>query len=137
MNLLAEIQSLKDKFLHRRLRPVESAQGPVVTCGGRELLNFSSNDYLGLASDPRLIGAARDAAQKWGTGSGASRLLSGSLAVHHELEEATARYKREESAVLFSSGFLANLGAIQALACKSDKVWIDSYCQASVIAAPR
>ena len=137
MSFQTELDFLKQNHLHRSLRRIESPQGREVTAGGRRLLNFSSNDYLGLASDPRLAEAAAEAARRWGTGSGASRLLSGPLGIHHELEEKIAAFRREEAAIVFSSGFAANLGAIPALVGEGDAVWIDRFSHASIVDAAR
>ncbi len=99
----------------RRLRALEGPCGPRVRVEGRELLCFSSNDYLGLAADPRLAEAAARAARRWGTGAGASRLITGTLGLHGELEERLAALKGAEAAVLFSTGYQANQGLLQGL----------------------
>ncbi|MBI5015305.1 MAG: 8-amino-7-oxononanoate synthase [Deltaproteobacteria bacterium] len=100
----------------RSLRPLEGPTAARVRVEGRELRNFSSNDYLGLAADPRLAEAAGAAARRWGSGAGASRLITGTLGIHGELEEALAALKGAETALLFSTGYQANLGLLQALA---------------------
>ena len=105
-----------DAALHRALRTIESAQGPTVTLDGREVLLLCSNDYLGLAGDPRLREAAAEAAARWGAGAGASPLVSGHMGIHRELEARLAELKGTEACVLFGSGFLANTGVIAALA---------------------
>ena len=102
--------------LQRALRTIESAQGPKVMLDGREVLLLCSNDYLGLAGDQRLRDAAAEAAQRWGTGAGASPLVSGNMAPHRELAARLAELKGTEACVLFGSGFLANTGVIAALA---------------------
>ena len=107
---------LIDPALHRELRTIESAQGPKVTLDGREVLLLCSNDYLGLAGDPRVRDAASEAAQRWGAGAGASPLVSGHMGIHRELEQRLAELKGTEACVLFGSGFLANTGVIAALA---------------------
>jgi len=99
-----ELAHVRDANLFRELRTVDSAQGPRVKVHGISLLNFSSNDYLGLATVPELREAAAKAAERYGLGSGASRLICGSLAPHHQLEEALARFKGAEAALTFSSG---------------------------------
>lgn len=137
MEFSSLLEDLKARRLYRRVRSLASAQGPRVRLEGREVLNFSSNDYLGLAADPRLADAAREAAGRWGTGSGASRLVSGSLGIHDALEEAAARFKGEEAALLFPAGFMANLGVLQALAGRGDTVWIDRAVHASIVDAAR
>jgi 8-amino-7-oxononanoate synthase len=105
-----------DPALRRTLREIESAQGPTVTLDGQDVLLLCSNDYLGLAGDPRLREAAAEAAYRWGAGAGASQLVSGHMTIHRELEERLAELKGYEACVLFGSGFLANTGVIAALA---------------------
>jgi 8-amino-7-oxononanoate synthase len=105
-----------DPALHRSLRTIESAQGPKVTLDGREVILLCSNDYLGLAGDPRVREAAAEFASRWGAGAGASPLVSGNMAPHRELCARLAELKGTEACVLFGSGFLANTGVIAALA---------------------
>jgi 8-amino-7-oxononanoate synthase len=105
-----------DPSLHRSLREIQSAQGPKVVLDGREVLLLCSNDYLGLAGDPRLREAAAEAAMRWGAGAGSSQLVSGHMTIHRDLEERLAELKGYEACVLFGSGFLANTGVIAALA---------------------
>jgi 8-amino-7-oxononanoate synthase len=105
-----------DPALHRHLRTIESAQGPSVTLDGREVLLLCSNDYLGLAGDPRVGEAAARAARDWGAGAGASPLVSGHMTPHRELAARLAELKGTEACVLFGSGYLANTGVIAALA---------------------
>ncbi len=105
-----------DPALHRALRTIESAQGPTVMLDGREVLLLCSNDYLGLAGDPRLREAAARAARDWGAGAGASQLVSGHMTPHRELAARLAELKGTEACVLFGSGYLANTGVIAALA---------------------
>jgi 8-amino-7-oxononanoate synthase len=102
--------------LHRELREIESAQGPKVVMDGREVVLLCSNDYLGLAGDPRVREAAADAAERWGAGAGASQLVSGHMTPHRELAARLAELKGTEACVLFGSGYLANTGVIAALA---------------------
>lgn len=132
-----DLEAIRGQGLFRELRRMDSAQGPVIDAGGRRLRNFSSNDYLGLAGDPRLQEAAMRALQKFGAGSGASRLICGSLAPHHELEEAIAAFKNTAAALSFSSGYAAALGTICALAGKDDVVVLDKLVHASVVDAAR
>ena len=105
-----------DPALHRHLRTIESAQGPKVVLDGREVLLLCSNDYLGLAGDPRVAEAAAEYAARWGAGAGASQLVSGHMAPHRELAARLAELKGTEACVLFGSGYLANTGVIAALA---------------------
>ncbi|MBN8560331.1 MAG: 8-amino-7-oxononanoate synthase [Leptolyngbya sp. UWPOB_LEPTO1] len=106
--------------------------GAVIQIGDRQFLNFASNDYLGLATDDRLINAAIQAIQNYGTGSTGSRLLTGHRALHRELETAIAQLKQAEDAIVFSSGYLANLGAIAALVGKRDLILSDQYNHSSL-----
>jgi len=129
----AELASLDAKGLRRSLEPLASAQGPVVTVGGRPLVNLCSNDYLGLAGDPRLRRAAAEAAEREGAGSGAARLVAGDLAVHGRLERALAAFEGTEAALLFGSGYHANAGVPAALVGRDDAVFSDVLNHASII----
>lgn len=137
IELGARLADLEKDGLRRSLKRVDSAQGVVVETGGRLLVNFSSNDYLGLASEPFLAEAARKALERFGTGSGASRLISGSLAPHAELEGALARWKGAQAALAFSSGYAAALGAFGALVGKGDVVILDKLCHACIVDGAR
>ena len=117
---------------YRSLQTIEGRTGATVFLGGQEVINFASNDYLGLAGDERVIAAAIAAIHEFGTGSTGSRLLSGHRELHRELEEAIASTKQTEDAVVFSSGYLANLGAITALAGKRDLILSDQYNHSSL-----
>lgn len=116
---------------------MDSAAGTRVRVGGRELLNFSANDYLGLAQHPALKEAAVKAVEQYGAGSGASRLVCGSLAVHHELEEVLAAFKGTEAALSFSTGFAAAQGAIVALLDKGDVLIVDKLVHACIVDAAK
>jgi 8-amino-7-oxononanoate synthase len=109
----------------RTRRIVESAQGPRLTVEGRDYLAFASNDYLGLANDPRLITAAKNAIDRYGIGAGASHMVSGHMAPHHELEIALARFMGMDSALYFGSGYAANLGILTSLAARGDHIFAD------------
>lgn len=135
--LARRLADLREQGLHRELRRVDSPQSPRVMIGGKSLLNFSSNDYLGLANHPALTKAAMQAVEKFGAGSGASRLICGSLAPHHELEDALATFKGTEAALSFSSGCAAALGTITALVGKDDIIVIDKLVHASIVDAAR
>lgn len=128
---------LRERNLLRELRRVDSAQESRIETGGRTLLNFSSNDYLGLANHPALKAAAVAAVGKFGAGAGASRLVCGSLAPFHELEEALAAFKRTEAALTFATGCAAALGAITALAGPDDVLILDKLVHASIVDAAR
>ena len=127
---LAEIERLG---LSRRLRLISGPQGPRVLLDGRPVLLLCSNNYLGLADHPRVREAAAEAAMRWGVGAGASRLVSGTMTIHRRLEERLATFKGTESCVLFGSGYLANLGAIGALAGPGDAVFSDELNHASIV----
>ena len=127
---LAELES---SGLRRRLRVIEGPQGPEVVLDGRPVLLLCSNNYLGLADHPRLRRAAADAALSLGTSAGASRLISGSMSIHAELESRLAEFKGTEAALLFGSGYLANMGAIAALAQRGEVVLSDELNHASII----
>ena len=127
---LAELES---SGLRRRLRVIEGPQGPEVVLDGRRVLLLCSNNYLGLADHPRLRRAAADAALSLGTSAGASRLISGSMSIHAELESRLAEFKGTEAALLFGSGYLANMGAIAALSQRGEVVLSDELNHASII----
>jgi glycine C-acetyltransferase/8-amino-7-oxononanoate synthase len=134
MNDVAErLAELRASGLHRRLRLIEGAQGPRVQLDGRDVLLLCSNDYLGLAGHPRVREATAEAALAWGAGAGAARLISGNMAPHRELERRLAAFKRYEAALLFGSGYLANLGAISALAGRGSVVFSDELNHASIV----
>jgi glycine C-acetyltransferase/8-amino-7-oxononanoate synthase len=127
------LEELRDSGLYRRLRLVEGPQGPRVLLDGKPVLLLCSNNYLGLADHPLLREAAADAAMRFGAGAGASRLISGSMEPHRELEARLAEFKRYQSALLFGSGYLANCGAIAALAGRGEVVFSDQLNHASII----
>jgi 8-amino-7-oxononanoate synthase len=127
---LAELDS---SGLRRRLRTVEGPQGPQVLLDGRPVLLLCSNNYLGLADHPRLRRAAADAALSLGTSAGASRLISGSMSIHAELESRLAEFKGTQAALLFGSGYLANTGTIAALAQRGEVVFSDELNHASIV----
>jgi 8-amino-7-oxononanoate synthase len=135
--LTARIQAIREQGLYRSLRRVESAQGPVIKVGDQTLLNFSSNDYLGLAAHPALIEAAQAGTSRFGAGAGASRLICGSLACHHELEEAVAAFKGTEAALSFSSGYATAIGTLCALLDRNSVVVIDRLVHACIVDAAR
>ena len=126
------MQTIHKAAWYRSVKPLESPPGPTIQRDGRSLINFASNDYLGLANDPRLKQAAITAIQAWGTGSTGSRLLSGHRSLHSQLETAIADWKRTEAALVFSSGYLANLGTITALVGQRDLILGDQYNHSSL-----
>ncbi len=127
------LQELEQLGLSRRLRMISGPQGPRVLLDGRPVLLLCSNNYLGLADHPRVREAAAEAAMRWGVGAGASRLVSGTMTIHRRLEERLAAFKGSETCVLFGSGYLANLGAIGALAGPGDTVFSDELNHASIV----
>src|SRR5512137_781655 len=115
-----ELQGLKEAGLYNRIRTLSSPQGAWLVVDGRRVLNFCSNNYLGLANHPRILQAARQAMEKYGVGPAAVRSIAGTMDLHLELERRMAAFKGVESAITFQSGFTANLATIQALVSKED-----------------
>ncbi len=132
-----QLRALRARSLHRKLREIGSAQGVEVQIVGRQLVNFSSDDYLGLAADPILRQAATAAIEEFGVGAGSSRLISGTQTPHAALESALARWKRVPAAISFSSGYAAAVGALPALASKEEVVILDKACHAAFIDGAR
>ncbi|MEK6714364.1 MAG: 8-amino-7-oxononanoate synthase, partial [Nitrospirota bacterium] len=128
-----ELAALERQGLKRCLRNVTSAQGRKIILDGKEVLNFCSNNYLGLADDPRLREAAVECIQKEGVGSGASRLICGNMAAHRNLEETIARFKGAESCLTFSTGYMANVGIISSIFGRDDMIFCDRLNHASII----
>ena len=128
-----QLDALRDQSLYRQLREIGAAQGATIELDGRRLVNFASNDYLGLANDPRLREAAIATIREFGVGAGASRLVSGTLSPHLRLEEALAEWKKTEAALTFSSGYAAAVGIIPVLVTPNDVVILDKLCHASLI----
>src|SRR5580698_379846 len=118
--LVSRLGDLQQQNLYRELRRVDSAQSPHLIVDGQPVLNFSSNDYLGLANEPALKAAAAEAVEKYGAGAGSSRLICGSQGPHHELDETLAAFKGTQSALAFSSGYAAVTGTIAALLDAND-----------------
>lgn len=131
--LQEQLQGLRAQSLHRKLREIGTAQGAEVQIVGQQLVNFSSNDYLGLANDPLLREAAKTAVAEFGVGAGSSRLGSGTQSPHVRLEAALANWLGTQAALSFSSGYAAALGTIPALVGKEDVVVLDKLCHASLI----
>ena len=132
-----ELDQIRAAGLYRELRTVASPQGARIRIDGRDLLNFSSNDYLGLANDPLLKRAAADAIEKYGVGAGASRLVCGNLEPYEVLERKLATFKAKEAAIVFGSGYAANVGTIPALVGEGDTVILDKLDHASIIDGAR
>ena len=133
--LQADLESLQARALYRRRRVVEGPQGAEIVVHGRRLLNFSSNDYLGLAAHPALAAAARRGLDEYGSGSGAAHLVTGHTRAHHALEEELAEFVQRPRALLFSSGYLANLGIAGALLGRDDLIVEDRLNHASLLDA--
>lgn len=129
----SELARLKEAGLYRKLRRVEGDQGSTLILDGREVINFSSNNYLGIANHPALSEAAKAAIDRYGCGSGASRLISGNMALHEELEHRIAELKGTEAALVFNSGFQANTGVVPTLVGEGDIVFSDALNHASII----
>jgi len=127
------LEDLKELGLYRRMRMISGIQGPHVVLDGRPVLLLCSNNYLGLAGHPRVCEAAAEAALQHGVGAGASRLVSGTMTIHRRLEERLATFKGTEAAVLFGSGYLANVGVVSALAASGEVVFSDELNHASII----
>jgi glycine C-acetyltransferase len=128
-----EIQKLKDDGLYNRIRTLSSPQGAWLVVDGKRVLNFCSNNYLGLANHPRIVEAAQEAVRKYGVGPAAVRSIAGTMDLHLELERRLAAFKGVQAAITFQSGFTANLGTIPALVGKDDAVFSDELNHASII----
>ena len=128
-----EIEGLKEQGLYNRIRTIGSAQGAWLAVDGKTVLNFCSNNYLGLANHPRIVEAARQATMNYGVGPAAVRSIAGTMDLHVQLEQRLARFKGVEDVITFQSGFTANLGTISALVGKEDVIFSDRLNHASII----
>lgn len=133
MDWQKQLDSLEDRGLLRRLRTVTSEQGPYVEIDGHRVLLLCSNNYLGLATHPKVIEASSRATARFGVGSGGSRLISGSMSCHRQLEGELAAFKGSERALLFNSGYAANCGILQGLLEEGDMIFSDALNHASII----
>jgi len=131
--LKENIGDLKSRGLYSTINIVQGQNGPIIKIGGREFINLSSNNYLGLAADPRVIRASVAATEKYGAGAGAVRTINGTLDIHVELEEKLANFKHTEATIVFQSGFNCNMGAIAAVMDKNDAILSDELNHASII----
>ncbi|MBI4114954.1 MAG: 8-amino-7-oxononanoate synthase [Candidatus Omnitrophica bacterium] len=131
--LTEDLEELKSKGLFRTLRTLSNIRGTHATWKDKEIILFCGNDYLGLSRHPRVIAKAREALQKYGVGSGAARLISGTSDLHTRLEEELARFKKKETALLYGAGYLTNVGVLSALAGQKDLIVMDKLCHASLI----
>ncbi|HEX6305374.1 MAG TPA: glycine C-acetyltransferase [Anaerolineales bacterium] len=132
-----ELDNLKEAGLYNRIRTLSSAQGAWLVVDGQRVLNFCSNNYLGLANHPRMLAAARQALDEYGVGPAAVRTIAGTMDLHVRLDERLAEFKRVDSAITFQSGFNANLGTIPALVGKGDAIFSDELNHASIIDGSR
>jgi 8-amino-7-oxononanoate synthase len=130
-----ELDVLEKNSLRRSLRVISQTEGPRLTLGDRSLLNFSSNNYLGLARHTQVLEAVRQVLEHWGVGATSSRLISGTSIIHRDLEDALAAYLGRPSALLFPTGYMANLGVITSLVGQGDAVVMDRLCHASLVDA--
>ncbi len=135
--LTDQLDDLKAKGTHFRLRVLDDEQAPVCTFDGKKVINLASNNYLGLTTHPKLREAALDATRKYGVGSGAVRTIAGTMKIHMELEEKIARFKNVEACVVFQSGFAANAGTVSAILGKEDFIISDELNHASIIDGAR
>ena len=134
-NLAAELEERRARGLYRSRRILEGVQKPIQVVDGRKVVAFCSNDYLGLAGHAKVVAAFRKAAGTYGVGAGAAHLVNGHTRAHHQLEEELATFTNRERALLFSTGYMANMGAAQALAGRGDDVLEDRLNHASLIDA--
>jgi len=128
-----ELDNLKEAGFYNRIRTLSSAQGAWLVVDGERVLNFCSNNYLGLANHPRIVAAARQAVEEFGVGPAAVRTIAGTMDLHVQLEQRMAAFKKVESAITFQSGFSANTGTIPALVGKGDAIFSDELNHASII----
>jgi len=135
--LTDQLNDLKAKGTHFKLRVLEDEQRPVCTFDGKKVINLASNNYLGLTTHPKLREAALEATRKYGVGSGAVRTIAGTMRIHMELEEKIARFKNVEACVVFQSGFTANAGTVSAFLSKDDFIISDQLNHASIIDGAR
>ena len=131
--LTDELNKLREQKLYQKLRILEGEQRPTARFDGREVINLSSNNYLGLTTHPKLKQKALQAIEQWGVGSGAVRTIAGTMSLHMELEEKIARFKNVEASVVFQSGFTANAGTVQAILTRDDVIISDELNHASII----
>ena len=131
--LTEAIEEKKAKNLYNEIEPLSSANGPIITINGQELINLSSNNYLGLATDPRLKEVAKATIDQYGVGAGAVRTINGTLDAHIKLEKKIAEFKKTEAAIAFQSGFNCNMAAVSAIMNKEDAILSDALNHASII----
>lgn len=132
-----ELAALKGKDLYRKIRSLSNVRGNRATLDGKEVLLFCGNDYLGLSRHPRVIRALEETVRQYGVGSGAARLISGGTDLHEKLEQKIAAFKKKEKALLFTTGYQANLGVLTSVAGEDDLIVMDKLCHASVVDGAR
>ena len=132
-DLASELEHIKQQNLYRSRRVIDTPQGVVIEVDGRKLINFSSNDYLGLANHPDVVNSFKKAVDDFGVGSGSAHLICGHSRIHHALEEELAAFTGRERALLFSTGYMANIGVISALLSRGDQVFEDRLNHASLL----
>ena len=131
--LRTDIDTLREQGLYNTIRHLDGPQGPELTIDGRSLLNFCSNNYLGLANDPRMVSAAKAALDRYGIGPGAVRTIAGTMTIHDELEERLSAFKGVEATISLQSGYVANVGTISTLVGAGDAVISDELNHASIV----
>ena len=131
--LQENLEDLKSRGMYNEIDPLQGANGPMITVNGKKLVNLSSNNYLGLATDERLKKVAIEAVKEYGVGSGAVRTINGTLDLHVKLEEKLAKFKGTEAAIAYQSGFNCNMAAISAVMDKNDAILSDELNHASII----
>ncbi|MFT7109687.1 MAG: 8-amino-7-oxononanoate synthase, partial [Psychrobacter glaciei] len=132
-DLAADLKLRREQNLFRSTRIAQSPQGPLMQVDGEQYLTFCSNDYLGMANHPKLIESFQSAAKQYGVGSGAAHLVNGHTQAHESLEQALAKFTGRDKALLFSTGYMANLGVIASLLSKQDAVFEDKWNHASLL----
>ena len=132
-----DLEEIKKEGLFRTIRPIEWGSGVRIKINGKKLINFCSNNYLGLSNDPRVVKKTSEILEKFGVGAGASRLVSGNFKVHEELERRISRFEGTEASIVFPTGYMANIGTIQALVGAGDAIIIDRLNHASIIDGAR
>lgn len=131
--LTTQLDDLKEKGLYNTIDSLEGSNGPIININGKELINLSSNNYLGLATNKRLEEASLKATKDFGVGAGAVRTINGTMTIHDQLEQEIAKFKHTEAAIVFQSGFNCNMGAISAIMTKKDAILSDELNHASII----
>lgn len=137
IDLQTDLDTLESQSMRRHLRIASEAKGKTLVLDGKSVVNFASNNYLGLARHPQVIEAAKQVLDHWGVGSTSSRLIAGSSIIHQDLESALAAYTGHEAALLFPAGYQANLGVVTSLVGEGDAVILDRLCHASLVDAAR